>query len=34
MNTIMQKEFKKNGYVFMKDFFSKAEILQLVEDIN
>lgn len=34
MNTLMQKEFKKNGYVFMKDFFSKAEVLQLVEDIK
>ncbi len=30
----MQKEFKKNGYIFMKDFFSKAEVLQLVEDIK
>ena len=30
----MQKEFKKNGYVFMKGFFFKDEVLQLIEDIK
>lgn len=34
MNANIQKEFKKNGYVFMKGFFSKDEVLQLIEDIK
>ncbi|MBX9675447.1 MAG: phytanoyl-CoA dioxygenase family protein [Methylotenera sp.] len=30
----MQAEFKKNGYVFIKDFFSQAEVDALVADIK
>ena len=30
----MQNEFKKNGYVFMKDFFSKSEIESLIANIK
>ena len=31
---IMQAEFKKNGYVFIKNFFSQAEVDALVADIK
>ena len=30
----MQIEFKKNGYVFIKNFFSQAEVDALVADIK